>query len=636
MQQFSNRYYKLLSRLFKMHKHAQLVSIDFNKPWWYLFKKQGRSIVIVATLEGFNNIFLAMPALILDYFLSQKISYFGYFMLLWFFILLLELIADFHSTKTMVQCLQSVHYAANQHLLQVDPIFHQSSTKGKVLAKIYRGAEAYQELFRAGIYELLPMIVGVATVVISFVMIDYTLGLIALGLLTTLSLVSIAIFLFSAKILVPMRIDADDKAKNIGTESLMQVSLIRSTFSADQMDTKLKNINKKRLFLEGNALRSYDIISSFTKFAYVVIFACVGFYIIRLVGTNVISHATGIALLVTFFSGTYQLLTVGQFIYRFKDQLVRVSDLFEFMRSYGQQTFPVMQQQVVKEVFAKKTASASEMFGLEARAIKFRYDQNEYVFNGHNLHLSVAQNQSSKLYGIIGYSGQGKSTLLSVLGGQLKPQSGTVKINGVNIYTIDDEMRRSLITLQNQSSTGFYGSIRYNLTFGLLRNHRCSDQELVELLQRVGLWDVLQHKRGLATKVSEGGLALSSGQRQRLDFASLYLRACYYNPAFILLDEPTSNLDEQNEQNIIAMIQELAQRAVVLVVSHRVRTLEKTQGILDLSLTNVKNLAFMHTTELAQKSPYYRQLLAGTISGVLSKKSDLCEIDLQQTFDVVN
>lgn len=623
MQQFLQRYYKLASRFFKMHKHTNLISVDFEQPWWYLLKKQYWAIAIVLLFEGLNNIFLAMPALILEYFLTNQASYFGYFILLWCIMLVLELFSDFFATRTMVQCLQSVYYAANRRLLEVDPIFHQSSTKGRVLAKIYRGAEAYQELFRAGVYELLSMVMGVTTVIISFLAIDYKLGLLALGLLALLCTFSVVLFLFTAHVFVPARIEADDRVKNMSTESLMQIGLIRSTFSTQQIDDKMQEINRKRLAIEGNAMRTYDIISSLTKVAYVVIFALIGFYIINLIAAGSIAQSTGIALLITFFSGTYQLLQVARFIYSFKDQLVRVKDLFMFMRSYGEQTFPVVCAIATKE--QKKPVVKSGDFCLQAHAIKFRYKQDVPLLSGHNLNLIVPKNQENKLYGIIGYSGQGKSTLLSMLGGQLKPHGGSIKINGTNIYATSDEARRSLITLQNQSASGFYGSIRYNLTFGFPKSYMCTDQDLIYVLDRVGLWDILQQKRGLDTKVSEGGLALSSGQRQRLDFASLYLRAKYYKPAFIMLDEPTSNLDEENERLVIAMMQELARDSVVLVVSHRLHTLEKTEGLLDLSLVELhtgayKELKFISSEQLFEQSFYYKQLLSGNIAFALSKK----------------
>ncbi len=634
LQQLLQRYYRFATRFFCMHKHTKLLSIDFNQPWWHLLKQQRVAIAIVILFEGLNNIFLAMPALILEYFLTRHASYFGYFILLWAVMLLLEFFSDFFATRTMVQCLQSVYYAANRRLLEVDPIFHQSSSKGRVIAKIYRGAEAYQELFRAGVYELLSMIMGVATVIISFLTIDYTLGLLALGLLSILCTFSVALFLFTAHVFVPVRIEADDRVKNISTESLTQIGLIRSTFSTQQIDEKMQEVNRKRLAIEGNALRTYDIISSLTKIAYVTIFALIGFYILRLTASGIIAQSTGIALLITFFSGTYQLLQVARFIYSFKDQLVRVKDLFAFMYSYGEQSFPVMYTGATK--VSKGIVDKNGDLHLQIRAIKFRYKQDAPLFSGHSLVLTVSREQENKLYGIIGYSGQGKSTLLAMIGGQLKPDGGTVKINGTNVYTTTDVVRRSLVTLQTQSASGFYGSIRYNLTFGLPKNYEYTDQELISVLERVGLWPILRQKRGLDTKVSEGGLALSSGQRQRLDFASVYLRARCYKPAFVLLDEPTSNLDEENEQLVITMIQELARASVVFVVSHRLRTLEKTDGLLDLSLIDLQDggtreLRFTSSQELIEQSAYYKQLLSGNIQFALSRKKpyvDSCRSDL--------
>ena len=312
MHQFLHRYYKFAGKLFKMNKYTRLISVDFNQPWWYLLKKQWFAITIILFFEALSNVFLAMPALILEYFLTRSATYFGYFLLVWCGILLLELISDFFSTKTLVQCQQSIHYAANQRLLEVDPIFHQSNTKGRVLAKIYRAAEAYREIFRTSVYDLLALVIGVLTVIISFLTIDYSLGLLALVLLTFLCTFSVALFLLTAHVFVPACIDVDDRVKNMSTESLMQIGLIRSTFSAHQVDEKLQEVNRKRLAVEGNALRTYDIISSLTKMAYVAIFAIIGWYIISLVSTHAIEQSTGIALLVTFFTGTYQLLQVAR------------------------------------------------------------------------------------------------------------------------------------------------------------------------------------------------------------------------------------------------------------------------------------------------------------------------------------
>jgi ABC-type bacteriocin/lantibiotic exporter with double-glycine peptidase domain len=119
-------------------------------------------------------------------------------------------------------------------------------------------------------------------------------------------------------------------------------------------------------------------------------------------------------------------------------------------------------------------------------------------------------------------------------------------------------------------------------------------------------------RNGLETFIGEGGFTLSGGQRQRFNFASLYLRAKYYKPLLILMDEPTSSLDEVSELAITAMISELAVQSVVFVIAHRLHTLENATGLLDISLMKETTKMRFYTPEiLAEKSTYYRSLLAG-------------------------
>ncbi len=241
----------------------------------------------------------------------------------------------------------------------------------------------------------------------------------------------------------------------------------------------------------------------------------------------------------------------------------------------------------------------------------FNYNKTTQVLNGHSLDLSVDSSQASKLYGIIGPSGTGKTTLISILGGQLNPQSGGVFVNGTNIYQVDDLVRRSLIAMQMQTSTSLRGKLKYNVLFGLPSGDEIySDDELIDTLRKVGLWKLFEEKDGLNTLIGEGGLNLSGGQRQRLNFAGLYLRAKYFKPFLIIIDEPTSSLDELSERAITGMILELAQDALTLVVAHRLKTLDNAVGILDSSLIKEEKIMKFHTRqELKNKSQYYQDLM---------------------------
>jgi ABC-type multidrug transport system fused ATPase/permease subunit len=232
---------------------------------------------------------------------------------------------------------------------------------------------------------------------------------------------------------------------------------------------------------------------------------------------------------------------------------------------------------------------------IQLKNITFEYLDHTKVFDEISLDLDVKKNQTNKLIGIIGPSGTGKTTLISIIGGQLNPQSGEVLINGQNIYKLPDIKKRDLLAVQLQNSTAIRGSVKKNLTFGIsLLEHTdekkaeyeklTNDEFLVKLLKSVGLWQIFEKKDGLNTKIGEGGINLSGGQRQRLNFASLYLRSLYFNPSVVLIDEPTSSLDEISEKAITKMIAEISQKSLTLVVAHRLNTLSSAHALIDTSI----------------------------------------------------
>ena len=107
---------------------------------------------------------------------------------------------------------------------------------------------------------------------------------------------------------------------------------------------------------------------------------------------------------------------------------------------------------------------------------------------------------------------------------------------------------------------------------------------------------------------------MSGGQRQRLSFAGLYIRAQFYKPLLILIDEPTSSLDEISEMEITRMIEELAEHSVTLVIAHRLKTIEHAIGIIDLSLLSEDKKITPYTpADLLERSNYYAQLMGGKL-----------------------
>jgi ABC-type multidrug transport system fused ATPase/permease subunit len=319
---------------------------------------------------------------------------------------------------------------------------------------------------------------------------------------------------------------------------------------------------------------------------------------------HTLSSPLAVGIFLSYMQGTKSLVSAIRLFRKTVRSIASIRDLFAFIPAFGKQTIPVLgiEERVTKP----------QRITLRVDGLFFDYG-GPAIFHNHSLNLSASKESSNKLYGIIGPSGSGKSTLLAILGGQLKPLSGTVVMDGIDIYQSNDATRRQLMALQGQISTHIQGTVRSNLLLGLPRRATYPDEELFKILDDVGLLPILHE--GLQTRIGEGGLNLSGGQRQRLNFAALFLRASYYNPDLILVDEPTSSLDEISETKITKLLLELAKKALTLVIAHRLKTVQQAVGLMDLSLlSKTSEIKAYSSEELLKVSEYYRLLMEGKVA----------------------
>ena len=175
--------------------------------------------------------------------------------------------------------------------------------------------------------------------------------------------------------------------------------------------------------------------------------------------------------------------------------------------------------------------------------------------------LTVSRGES---IGIVGPTGQGKSTLLDVVTGMLEPQSGHITIDGVPIAECRDAWQRS-IGYVPQDVYLVDDTLRGNIALGW-HGDEIDDERVVEVIRLAGLDDVAARlPQGLDTFVGERGVRLSGGQRQRVGLA----RALYTRPTVLVLDEATSNLDQRTEQRIVDTLAKLRGGMTMIVVTHR-------------------------------------------------------------------
>ena len=206
--------------------------------------------------------------------------------------------------------------------------------------------------------------------------------------------------------------------------------------------------------------------------------------------------------------------------------------------------------------------------GAEVKKVSFAY-AGENVLNDISIKVPPG-----KIIGIVGKSGCGKSTLLKLLMRFWNVGEGDISVSGKNINEINTDNLRDMESYMTQETQLFKDTIANNIRIGKLD---ASEEEVVEACKKASLHDfIMTLPKGYETEVGELGSTLSGGERQRIGLA----RAFLHNAPFMLLDEPTSNLDSLNEAVILKSLKEEIKEKTVILVSHR----ESTMRIADETL----------------------------------------------------
>lgn len=208
--------------------------------------------------------------------------------------------------------------------------------------------------------------------------------------------------------------------------------------------------------------------------------------------------------------------------------------------------------------------------GAEAKDVTFSYGGEDVL---KNYSIKVGTN---RITGIVGKSGCGKSTLLKLLMRFWKVGSGDIQISDKSIEEINTDNLRDMESYMTQQTQLFKDTIANNIRIGKLD---ATDEEVIEACKKASVHDfIMTLPEGYETKVGELGSTLSGGEKQRIGLA----RAFLHNAPFMLLDEPTSNLDSLSEAVILKSLKEEAKEKTVLLVSHRQSTVRIADEILTM------------------------------------------------------
>ena len=206
---------------------------------------------------------------------------------------------------------------------------------------------------------------------------------------------------------------------------------------------------------------------------------------------------------------------------------------------------------------------------IEFKNVNFKFKNAEFpVIND----LSFSINKGETI-AFVGASGAGKTTLINLVIGFLRPNSGQVLIDGKDLNTINLQSYRCHISVVPQTPILFTGTIRENITYG---SENISDEFLNEVIDAANLRELIDSlPDGLDTKITEHGANLSGGQRQRVSIARAFVR----NPKILILDEATSALDTVSEKKIQDSVERLVKNRTTLIVAHRLSTIRNADKI---------------------------------------------------------
>ena len=226
-----------------------------------------------------------------------------------------------------------------------------------------------------------------------------------------------------------------------------------------------------------------------------------------------------------------------------------------------------------------------EFTGAEAENVTFAYKVNgsvgdredglgrgeEVILDNYSLKL-----QPGKITGIHGASGSGKSTLLKLLMRFWDVQDGSVSVDGTDVRKIPTKHLRDMESYVTQETHLFHDSIANNIA---IAKPGASREEIMEAAKKASIHDfIMTLPKGYDTEVGELGDTLSGGEKQRIGIARAFLHEC----PLILLDEPTSNLDSLNEGIILKSLKESAEKKTVVLVSHRVSTMNVADVVYEM------------------------------------------------------
>jgi ATP-binding cassette subfamily B protein len=468
------------------------------------------------------------------------------------------------------------------HLQKLHLAFFDKNPVGRLVTRVTNDVNVLDEMFSSGLVAVFGDVITLAGIVIALLYYNWKLALMTF---VVLPLLILATAVFRKKVRAIYR---EVRTRLARLNAFVQEHITGMTVI--QLFTREKEVLNNFLTIN-RSLREAHLKSIYyyaTFFPVVEIISSLSLAILLYYGgLQISSEALTFGELVAFIQ------LVQRFYHPIRDLAEKYNILQSSMAS-SERIFRLLDTR--PEIVSRADTVTPKKFGgrLEFENVWFSYDSSEYVLKDVSFSVSPGEKVA-----IVGATGAGKTSLVSLLFRFYDYQRGLIRLDGIDIKDMPVETLRNQFGLVLQDVFVFSGDYAGNIRLG---NRNVSEPELKDALKRVNLYDFVMHQEGgLGAEVKERGATLSTGQKQLLSFA----RALAFNPNILVLDEATSSVDTATEKMIQKALDNLLEDRTAIIIAHRLSTIEKADKIIVLHHGQVREIGKHHEL-LTRKGIYYR------------------------------
>ena len=480
---------------------------------------------------------------------------------------------------------QKVIYAMRtemfDHLQKLSMSFFDTHQVGKLMSRVQNDVFQIQELMTTGLLSLVASFLTLFGIAIMLIIMDWRLGLLTLTVVPVLLVMVFVWQKYARRAFIKVR-QAIAIVNSQLQEDMSGVRVIQSLTREEENMLQFDTVNQANLDANIIAAKWQALIMPMVNTMTGISFAIV----IIIGGFQVIGGTMTIGVLMAF------LLYVQRFFDPVLELSMQYTQLQRAMAS-GHRIFEMLD--IEPDYEDKKDAVELPLVKgeIEFKDVVFAYEEDKDVLHGINLRIEPGETVA-----IVGHTGSGKSSLVSLIARFYEVEHGAVLIDGHDVREVTQQSLRRQIGIVPQDPILFTGTIEENITYGI---PDISRERVESVSAEVGAHAFISRlKKGYDTQVGQRGTNLSAGQRQLICMA----RAMLIDPRILILDEATSNIDTHTERIMQRAVRKLAHGRTCVTIAHRLSTVTGADRIIVMDHGNVIEEG-NHRQLLARKGHYY-------------------------------